>query len=155
MEERGLFRVVDPNCDLRPDVSLIHPPKSSKERLLLDISVTHPSLGNSVSSAAEIRINQKLAKYLQLSNSSGYDFLPVVFESSGSLHWSAQLLLKRIADHASGPRKIPKDTLLRFFEKRISMAFQNALTSALSMRLLAINAHSSREVISEMEVLEC
>jgi hypothetical protein len=154
-EERGLFRGVDPTCDLRPDVSLIHPPKSSKERLLLDVSVTHPSLRNSNSSAAEIRINQKIAKYLEISNLSGFDFLPVVFESSGSMHRDVILLLQRLAKHASGPRRIPWSTLLAYFEKRLSMAFQNALTGALSSRLLAINARSSCEVISEMEILEC
>ena len=66
-------------------------------------------------SAAEIRINQKIAKYLNLSNQSGSDFLPVVLESTGSMH---------------------RDV-------------------ALSSRLLPINARSSREDISEMEILEC
>lgn len=155
MEERDVFRAADPDCNLRPDVSLIQPPKSSKERLLLDISVTHPSLGNSNSSAAEIRIRQKNAKYGDISIRSNCDFLPVVFDSSGALHYSAKLFLERLAKHASCARRIPWPTLLQFFEKRIAITFQNCLTGDLRKRLVNLHSHSSDHAISEMEILEC
>ena len=66
------------------------------------------SQGNRKAIRSQLHLVQKIAKYLNLSNRSECDFLPVVFDSTGSMHRDVILLLQLLAlsmllDHVVSP----------------------------------------------------
>ena len=128
----------------RPDISIINPVGSVHTRLLLDVGVTGALTGTPGSAAISYH-NAKNRKYLQMSTSRGFGFLPIIFESSGMLHAEAKSFLKRVAKRASELKRISEDILFEYFLKRLSLTLQRGIAEAITQRTAKVNSHSTVE----------
>lgn len=154
-EERGLFQNVDPDCNLRPDISIINPIGTTQKRLLLDVAVTSPLQGAGkglveVTTSSDKFVvgkqmnkthNAKIRKYKALCDTSGFGFRPIVFESTGLMHEELLSLLKSSAQHAADLKHIPAATLQRYFSKRLSVTLQSHIAEGMLSRLADLKSH--------------
>ena len=65
------------------------------------------------------------------------EFFPIVFESSGTMHSKAKLILEQ----AASVRNIPASTLYNFFLKRISVVFQRSIAEAIYKKTFIVGSH--------------
>ena len=99
-EERGVFQLINPNDNKRPDISIINPSGTTTSKLLLDVAVTCPISGaqggihSTITHQQAIQpgrmaasmYNVKQRKYQQVVQQCRFSFKPIIFESTGYVH---------------------------------------------------------------------
>ena len=98
--------------------------------------------------AANIRAEEKERKYRALMESrDNAEFIPIVFETSGSIHPQATKLLRKYAKYASEIKKIPADAIYNYFLKIISTSFQRALADTINNKIYHLSSRCNMEII--------
>jgi hypothetical protein len=152
VEERGLFRITNPNSNNRPDITVTDPPGSVFKTLAIDVGVTSPLTGyNNPESyrlytgiAAKNMAADKKAKYARIgAQANELQFLPFILESTGFIHEDAIAYLHRLADIASDSRGIPSRVLYNYFVKRLSLRLQCGIANSINRRLEMVKSHNS------------
>ena len=147
-EEHGCFREVDPNTEVRPDLSFINVPGLHR-KLVADTSITcpYPTGMNQLSAvqarrplrAAADRFNVKMNKYSEIAERNNLEFLPFIIESTGRLHPKLIDFIDCVLrDKAQGDR-ILLGRLKRFWFTLLSCSIQNSLAESLLTRAAKIN----------------
>ena len=139
IEEKNVFASCS-DSNLRPDIVVHNAPSTLKSNLLLDISITTPCLGSKGNAASSVS-QGKVKKYNALALQSGYNFTPVIFQSTGLLCSDSFAYIKSLASLASRIRKISKVVLLNYFLKRLSIALQKGISDSINKRYVLINSH--------------
>jgi hypothetical protein len=161
LEEHGAFRADLPENNNRPDITIRNTNglQTSFEKIYIDVAITCPLEGSSkcviihpgVRKAtmkgfrAKERYRTKITHYKnildQAAEQNPEDNLgsrpgvqPFVFETTGFIHPESLKFLQKIADLASETQKIPQESMLKFFKKRLSFCLQRALASAINTR---------------------
>jgi hypothetical protein len=131
-EPTDLYRVVDPDNGMRPDLEI----RGLLERgIFADIAITEP-ICSSLTMAnaqvplrvAKIKEQQKNQTYLQLTRDTGNIFVPLVCETYGA--WGPSLVdfFDKVIKHASESRGIPKEALSIYWRRRIAVTLHKAIT---------------------------
>ena len=149
MEERGAFQELDPNNNMRPDISVFNPTFTTAPKQLLDIAVTGTLTGfntnghqlQNIGSSAQHMYNNKINHYAPHVIPNRFSFLPIIFESSGYMHADVKDLLLKVATLASDIKRIPKQVLYKYFLKRLSLCLQCGVAYAINSRILSLNSH--------------
>jgi len=102
VEERDAFAGADPNTRRRPDITAYNLPSSNQPHVL-DVQVTSPVPPNGGAltleqaraplRAANKAAEQKRAKYRTLVSANHLGFLPLIFETTGTMHDEVEKLL--------------------------------------------------------------
>jgi hypothetical protein len=144
-EERGL----------RPDITVFNMPGQTG-KLCLDVTVTSPLLGTQkgqvsapttmakvmeVGRAANGAFKGKMTKYSTYAANNGFGFAPIVFESTGRMHKKTLDFLRLCSGESAERRRIPRETLFTYFLKRLSVALQLGVASAIVKGLHNLTAH--------------
>ena len=103
-------------------------------------NVTTPSLGSKGHAASSV-FQGKMKKYNGKALESGFNFQPIILQSSGLISVESLSYIKSLASLASRIRKISKVVLFSYFLKRISLALQRGIADSINKRYLLINAH--------------
>ena len=139
VEEKNIFASYA-DSNLRPDIVVYNAPSTLKSTLLLDVSITTPCLGSKGHAAKSVH-QGKVKKYNAKALESGYNFTPIILQSSGLITDDSLAYIKSLASLASRIRKISKVVLYTYFLKRISLALQRGIAESINKRYLLINAH--------------
>jgi hypothetical protein len=142
LEERHLF---DGNAK-RPDIT-IYNHNGGGQRLLLDTSCTTtlhvtragelnlPIHATNTGQAAQAMFDKKNDGYLQLCTTAGFGFLPIVFETNGSVHKDVIKLLDDTSKRAADTSCIPAATLYNYYLKLLSISLQKGLAASITTKL--------------------
>ena len=145
VEERRVFGAVDPNNNLRPDITIMEPDRLGTSKLLLDVSVTSPLTGFTgrvveAGNAAKVVVAAKNAKYQASCSAAGFSFKAIVSESTGFMHKNVTELLLSLAKDASELKHIKATVLYNYFVKRIGFCLQRGIANAISKRLASVRS---------------
>jgi hypothetical protein len=152
-----LQTVEDPDSQRRPDISVHGAPKHLDKKLVMDICITNPIPGSTkcspsnlnigeastIGRAAQKSFNSKTYSYLNAVNQNNLDFLPIIFETSGLLHFKAKEFFESVAKYAETEKKIHHSVLNTFFLKNLSVALQKNQALAILGHSFKLNGHIS------------
>lgn len=149
-EQKGLFQAVDINDRRRPDLTAKNVPNLTRE-LLLDISIASPTQNsaNPISRnqalnrgrLANRRYQEKLRKYRDICERSNYEFLPIVFVSTGAFHKEAASFFDKLLDIIVAGHMKLKPIYRRFWASRFSCTLQKAIAYAILSKSRIINGN--------------
>ena len=119
--------------------------------LLLDVSVTS-SIKFCQNGAAMRPVNtmvigrpaekchlSKVKKYRDVCNVNGFGFKPIVFESNGFMHHDTLAFFKSIAKRISEYKRIPHETIFRFFMKNFSIRLNLDISKSIHTNISTIS----------------
>jgi hypothetical protein len=149
-EQKGLFQAVDVNDKRRPDLTAKNMPDLTRE-LLLDISIASPTQNsaNPISRnqalnrgrLANRRYQEKQRKYRDICERSNYEFLPIVFVSTGAFHKEAASFFDKLLDIIVAGNTKLKPIYRRFWASRFSCTLQKAIAYAILSKSRIINGN--------------
>jgi hypothetical protein len=149
-EQKGLFQAVDVNDKRRPDLTAKNMPDLTRE-LLLDISIASPTQNsaNPISRnqalnrgrMANRRYLEKQRKYGDICERSNYEFLPIVFVSTGAFHKEAARFFDKLLDIIVAGNTKLKPIYRRFWASRFSCTLQKAIAYAILSKSRIINGN--------------
>jgi hypothetical protein len=126
------------------DLAVVSPFEGvSRGILQLPNSSSDGNLDNLHKKRAERKANEKRQKYkqaIQQLNRREVKLVPFVISNTGAIHKDGMSLLNKLADHSSEFRRIPKNTLLNFYLKMISLTFIRSISRTIHTK--AISAFS-------------
>ena len=103
--------------------------------------------------AANEAYEKKMTKYNDIALENNYRFMPLAFESSGSMHPQTRQFINTVAKHASNVKKIPENILLNYMLKVISANIQKSIAKSIVARSLQINNRTSSAFLTDDYVL--
>ena len=141
--------------NLRPDLSLDNLPNSQSTKLCMDVSITNTLKSNgkgefsaipdadlsSVGRASQATHNFKVNKYGDACAAQKFDFLPIIFESSGFIAPAFLAHLDKLVKRAADIKRIPGETLKAYCLKRLSFRLQYCFASNIIRRSHDLNGH--------------
>ena len=141
-EEKGLFIGEDVDNRERPDITICNPPNIHDNKILLDVTVVNtilyekngqkPSTRYREDQVVEVGAKTKLAETRKnYKYKAGYQFIPIVFESSGFVSLKTLELLKMIAKQGENHTNIAQDILYNYYLKLVSIRLQKSLANAI------------------------
>ena len=146
-EERHCFQAIDPDNNLRPDISILNPPNGENQQIL-DVAIVGPIPGSQKGVLnitltqshqpgihSERREQQKIKKYYECSQDNNLQFIPFVIESSGRLGTEALQHLQQVAKYGAEQRGCAPSQMLYYLRKRISCALHKAIANHINKRL--------------------
>lgn len=149
---------MDVNDRRKPDVTVKNMPDSNKE-ILLDISITSPiqnidnrSQGISRNQAlnrgrmVNVRYLEKIRKYSEICERTNYEFIPIVFASTGAFHKEAIRFFDKILDIIVADNIKLKSIYRLFWSARFACTLQKSIAFAIINKSKLINGdltHSS------------
>jgi hypothetical protein len=158
---------MDYHTGRRPDISVLNPDKVKGQvrengfgKLIMDVQLTNPipgslkgipSQGLTINNAkkkaraANASFDDKVRKYGDISARNSLEFLPIIFETTGSMEERARDYVKSIAYKASKDKKIKEDILYAYMMNRISCTLQRNLANSIICRANTINGGSHSE----------
>ena len=80
---------------------------------------------------------RKIRDYGELCQNAGIEFVPFVISSTGKIHAEGISFLKKLATHSSEVRKLPFDTLFRYYKKVLSVALIKQVTHTIYIKAIA------------------
>ena len=119
----------------RPDIKFIGPKfnkfNNSARDVLGDVNITHPCNASLIGecarkalAAAKKGAANKNSKYVELCQKSGFDFVPLIFESFGAIHQDAFEIIIQLASRHSALSSIPKSVCIQYWFSRFSVSLQ-------------------------------
>ena len=96
------------------------------------------SIGRASQNVAQLKEN----KYRNACITEGFDFLPIIFESSGYIAQPFITHLTGLVKRAADVKRIPGDTLKAYCLKRLSFRLQYCFASNIIKRVHELNSHS-------------
>jgi hypothetical protein len=153
-EEKTCFQAVEVNDRRRPDLSILNMPSNGHRKILLDVSITSP-IQNTANRAqgisrnqalnrgrlTQIRYNEKNRKYKAICEQSNFEFIPIIFESTGAFHKEAYNFFTKIIDiMAAGNNKL-KHIYNLFWMARLSCKIQKCIAHAIICKSSNINGN--------------
>ena len=161
-EELDCFKIADPNCNKRPDLSIdnaqeLDSGEDRTRRLILDFSLTGPLPGNQSGilidppllsadvedRAANKAFDKKNSMYYDRADQNNLSFLPFIMETTGRMHPRAIKLLRSCAKLAEDSHKISKAILYGFMIKNISCVLQKRIAQLIIRRITGIHGRQS------------
>ncbi len=154
LEEKGVFQETNPNCQMRPDISIPANMVSTK-KTIIDIAVTNPIPGAQSRTqltmaqaavpgrAAEKRYQEKMHKYLQIADANNLQFIPMIFECSGYVHEVTIKWFKSIIKQTHSLTRYDEIVMYRYTMTSISVSLQKALMEGLKKRITEIHSKST------------
>ena len=140
MEERGCFYLSNPDDTKRGDSSINNPSKllSSKEKLILDVSITGPlkdaskgvlapitlKVAENTGKSANKRFNEKKKEYAERADANRFGFLPIILKSNGLMHPKSKEFFYKLAKDCSETKRIDICILYKYYLKRFSVCLQ-------------------------------
>jgi hypothetical protein len=147
-EEKYCFQTVDVNDKRRPDITVKNMPGTNRE-VLLDASITSPiqngehniSRNQALNRGrlANKRYQEKQRKYSEICERSGYEFIPIVFVSTGAFHKEAATFFDKLLDIMIDGNIKLKPIYRRFWAARFSCTLQKAIAYAILSKSKIIN----------------
>ena len=160
IEELRCFQEADPECNLRPDLSIYNYPYNNPalqgRKLILDVAVTHPvpilstrTLSRNEAlqpcRAANLYFQKKDNKYLALSQANNLEFLPIIFENTGKIHPRSESFLDEVLSLMLSNIDVRSRSALRFYwYAKLSCSLQKCLASAILTKSRIINGSLSK-----------
>ena len=167
IEETNCFTRLDPNNKKRPDISIHNPQTIGYENdLLLDISFVSPLIGIQNGNMVNLSINKakkdfrasnaryhlKNTKYSELANDNNKKFLPFIIETSGTLHPSAEKLIKDIAKVGAINTNIPFNIIYNYMMKTISCTIQKSFAIRIFSRIYKMLIPNNIENLIQLNI---
>jgi hypothetical protein len=158
IEEIRCFQEAVPNSNLRPDISIYNYPvqPNSRKKLILDVSVTHPTLITSNRTlsrnealqpcrAANLCYARKQTKYMDISIANNLEFLPIIFETTGKIHPKTECFIDRLLTQMLTNTESRTSSVLHFYwYARISCSLQKSIVEVLVSKSRLINGSLTR-----------
>jgi hypothetical protein len=157
VEEPRCFQEADPDCNLRPDLSIYNFPNHPRRKLILDVSVTHPVpiissrvLSRNEASqpcrAANLCFNRKNNKYSAVSEANDLEFLPLIFETTGKMHPKTETFLDRTVAEIVNTRDHPgvRSVLQFYWFARVSCCLQKCIADSILSKSRVVNGSLTR-----------
>ena len=153
-EERNVFKVKDPSCNMRPDIS-IHNMPFDQEHHLFDVKVAASLEGVQSGKIkvpkdkdasthillAQKSFDEKNRDYRSRSTNSECGFTPIIYMSTGSVHPESRKIIHKLAKKASGTViHLPARTIYLYTMRACSVALQKGVARAINMRILNMNS---------------
>ena len=154
LEERGAFQANNPDCNMRPDLTVIGAPIKGPVKLLLDVSITHPlgrgDVATGVSKlkpgqAMSVRATQKNNTYLNLCKESGTGFKPLIAASTSHLAPEFVKFVSAVTVKYSELKGIRHSVIKNYWLTRISVAIVS--TMAESLRARSVNSTAAMSLL--------
>lgn len=155
IEEVRCFQEADPECNLRPDVSIFNFPYNNTalqgRKMILDVAVTHPIpiLSNKSLSrnealqpnrAANLYFQKKEIKYLTLSKANNLEFLPIIFENTGRMHPKTESFIDGVLSFMLRNVDARSRSALQFYwYAKLSCSLQKCIANAILSKSRIIN----------------
>jgi hypothetical protein len=155
IEEVRCFQEADPECNLRPDVSIYNFPYNNTalqgRKMILDVAVTHPIpiLSNKSLSrnealqpnrAANLYFQKKEIKYLTLSKANNLEFLPIIFENTGRMHPKTESFIDGVLSFMLRNVDARSRSALQFYwYAKLSCSLQKCIANAILSKSRIIN----------------
>ncbi len=70
----------------------------------------------------------------------------LIFESTGSIHQEAEMMLRRYAEKAAEVKKIDANIVFGYVMNRLSFVLQRNIANAINSRVSSINSHATRAI---------
>jgi hypothetical protein len=144
--------VHDDNDNKRPDLLLINPPGFNKQRVAIDVSMTHciPKTTtrsqahnfNNDSISSKLAQKGKIKKFSSVCELAGIGFYALIFESTGKPSDELEKFLSRVMANSIEAKGMNPEATLRYWMTAISVNIQINIANAILNR--AININSSR-----------
>ena len=125
------------------DLAVVSPFEGVSRGRLQVPSSSGGNLENLHNKRAVKKVNEKQLKYahaIQQLDRREVKLVPFVISNTGTIHKDGMSLLKKLADHSSEFRRIPKNTLLNYYLKMISLTYIKSISRTIHTK--AISAFS-------------
>ena len=142
----------DDNDNKRPDLLLINPPGFNRQRVAIDVSMTHciPKTTtrsqahnfNNDSISSKLAQKGKIKKFSSVCELAGIGFYALIFESTGKPSDELEKFLSRVMANSIEAKGMNPEATLRYWMTAISVNIQINIANAILNR--AININSSR-----------
>jgi hypothetical protein len=154
VEEPRCFQEANPDCNLRPDLSVYnYPPIYPRRKMIIDVSVTHPVPITSARvlsrnealqpcRAANLCFNRKVTKYAAVSEANNLEFLPLIFETTGKMHPKTETFLDRTVTEILNRRNPALRSVMNFYwYARVSCCIQKCIADAILTKSRVVNGN--------------
>ena len=149
-EARRCFQADASESQRRPDLLLYNVPKHDKP-VVVDLMITGPVSTKALSRsaalqefrAAELAYSRKQASYREIAPANNFDFVPVIFESTGNIHPETVKFLNSILEKSASGDKSRLGALKRFWYGALSFSLQKFLAQAILSRIADMNGRGT------------
>jgi hypothetical protein len=148
-EARRCFQADASDSQRRPDLLLYNAPKHNRP-VVVDLMITGPVSSKALSRtsalqefrAANSAYSKKQLSYRDIASANNFDFVPLIFESTGKIHPETVGFLNSMLESAADGDKKRLGALKRFWYGVLSFSLQKFLAQALMARIHDINGKS-------------